>query len=101
MTCARVDCGQRYEEAKQVLERALAIEESHLGRITQRARSPWNCSDVAAETGQFSPASDRARHGDSKIQSRRTPDLAETLNLYGEQLWFEGDLAARESYLAR
>ena len=95
--------GQRYEEAKQVLERALAIEESHLGPNHERAAVTLEQLGLLLQKqGSYSAARPLLERvmAIRRSSPRDRPDLAETLNLYGEQLWFEGDpSAARESYL--
>ena len=95
---------QRYEEAKRALDRALSTKETTLGpnhdtvarTLELLALSLQKQGSYAAARPLLERAIAIRRSG-----SRERSDLAETLNLYGEQLWFEGDPAsARESYLS-
>jgi CHAT domain-containing protein/tetratricopeptide (TPR) repeat protein len=95
---------QRYEEAKRELERALSVKETTLGPSHGTVARTLELLGLSLQKqGNYPsarPLLERAIAIRRSLGQERT-DSAETLYLYGDQLWFEGDFAgARESYLS-
>jgi CHAT domain-containing protein len=94
---------QSYKGVRELLDRALAIKEARLGPDNPGvARTLGWLASLLHGQGSYAdarPLLERALRISESVP-RGSVDLAETLDLYGDQFWVEGDfLSAKETYV--